>query len=116
MKRQITGLHAADRCAADQIPDGVFLVRVQRVQFRRQAQKPYYTLALAILEPSRFSGHILSSRLYCSGAKGVFCRNKPMAEFRACIEQVSRGKIWAKQHRNGVSARSSEKRAILRRH
>jgi hypothetical protein len=46
----------------------------------------------------------------------VFCRNKPMAEFRACIEQVSRGKIWAKQHRNGVSARSSEKRAILRRH
>ncbi len=66
MKRQIIGLHAADRCAADQIPDGVFLVRVQRVQFRRQAQRPYYTLALAILEPSRFSGHILSSRLYCS--------------------------------------------------
>ena len=55
MKRQITGLHAADRCAADQIPDGVFLVRVQRVQFRRQAQKPYYTLTLAILEPSRFA-------------------------------------------------------------
>jgi hypothetical protein len=46
VKRQITGLHAADRCAADQIPDGVFLVRVQHVQFRRQAQKPYYSLAL----------------------------------------------------------------------
>ncbi len=29
------------------------------------------------------------------GAKGVFCRNKPMAEFRACIEHVSRGEIWA---------------------
>jgi hypothetical protein len=66
MRRQITGLHAADRCAADQVPDGIFLVRVQRVQFRRQAQKPYYTLALAILEPSRFAGHILSSRLYCT--------------------------------------------------
>ena len=66
MKRQITGLHAADRCAADQIPDGVFLVRVQRVQFRRQAQKPYYTMTLAILEPSRFAGHVISSRLYCS--------------------------------------------------
>src|ERR1039457_5466843 len=65
MKRQITGLHAADRCAADQVPDGVFLVRVQRAQFHRQAQKPYYTLSLAVLEPSRFSGHILSSRLYC---------------------------------------------------
>ena len=54
MKRQITGLHSADRCAADQIPDGIFLVRVQRVQFRRQAQKPYYTLTLAVLEPSPF--------------------------------------------------------------
>ena len=59
-------MHAADRCAADQIPDGVFLVRVQRVTFRRQAHKPYYTLALDILEPSRFAGHTLSSRLYCS--------------------------------------------------
>ena len=66
MKRQITGLRDADRSVSDQIPDGVFLVHVQRVQFRRQAQKPYYTLALAILEPSRFSGHILSSRLYCT--------------------------------------------------
>ncbi len=66
MKRQITGLHAADRSATDQIPDGVFLVRVQRVQFRRQAPKPFYTLALAILEPRRFSGRILSCRLYCN--------------------------------------------------
>jgi two-component system, NarL family, nitrate/nitrite response regulator NarL len=29
------------------------------------------------------------------GAKGVFCRSKPMAEFHACIEHVSRGEIWA---------------------
>ncbi len=66
MRRQIAGLHAADRCAADQIPDGLFLVRVQKVQFRRQAQKPYYTLALAILEPNRFADHVISSRLYCN--------------------------------------------------
>ena len=66
MRRQITGLHAADRCAPDQIPDGVFLVRVQRVQFRRQAPKPFYTLALAIFEPSRFAGRTLAGRLYCN--------------------------------------------------
>jgi len=66
MRCQIAGLHAADRCAADQIPDGLFLVRVQKVQFRRQAQKPYYTLALAIREPSRFADHVISSRLYCN--------------------------------------------------
>jgi hypothetical protein len=66
MKRQITGLDAADRCAADQVPDGVFLVRVQRVYFRRQAQKPYCTLTLTILEPSRFADNVISSRLYCN--------------------------------------------------
>lgn len=29
------------------------------------------------------------------GAKGVFCRDRPLAEFRTCIERVSRGEIWA---------------------
>jgi hypothetical protein len=65
VKRQISGLYAADRGAA-KVPDGVFLVRVQRTRFYRQTQRPYYTIALAILEPSRFSGQIFSSRLYCN--------------------------------------------------
>jgi len=29
------------------------------------------------------------------GAKGVFCRTNPLSEFRACVERVSRGEIWA---------------------
>jgi len=66
MRRQITGLHAADRCAPDQIPDGLFLAQVQKVQFRRMAQKPYYILTLTILEPSRFAEHVITSRLYCN--------------------------------------------------
>ena len=66
MKRQITGLHAADRDATDQVPDGVFLTRVHKVYFRREAQKPYYTVSLAILKPCRFAGCAISSRLYCS--------------------------------------------------
>jgi hypothetical protein len=66
MKRQIAGLHAADRCGANQIPEGVFLVRVKRAKFTRQVQKPYYTLSLAILEPARFAEHVISSRLYCT--------------------------------------------------
>jgi hypothetical protein len=66
MKRQITGLNAADRCSAEQVPDGIFLVRVQKTYFRREAQKPYYTVSMVILEPHRFGGHVISSRLYCS--------------------------------------------------
>jgi hypothetical protein len=66
MRRQITGLHAADRSTADHVPDGVFLTRVQGVSFHRQAHKPYYTLRLLVLEPRRFAEHLISSRLYCT--------------------------------------------------
>jgi hypothetical protein len=92
MRRQITGLHAADRCAADQVPDGVFLVRVQRVTFRRHAQKPYYTLALTILEPSRFAGHILSSRLYCS-PKALWKLNWFLRDFGYDTELLGRDEV-----------------------
>jgi hypothetical protein len=92
MRRQIAGLHAADRCAADQIPDGLFLVRVQRVQFRRQTQKPYYTLALAILEPSRFGGHVISSRLYCN-PRALWKFNWFLRDFGYDVELLGRDEV-----------------------
>ena len=92
MKRQISGLHAADRCAADQIPEGVFLVRVQRVNFRRQEQKPYYTLTLAVLEPKRFSGQILSSRLYCN-PKALWKLNWFLLDFGYDTELLGRDEV-----------------------
>jgi hypothetical protein len=92
MKRQITGLHAADRSSADHIPDGVFLVRVQRTHFRRQAPKPYYTLALVILEPSRFSGRILSSRLYCN-PKALWKLNWFLRDFGYDTELLGRDEV-----------------------
>jgi hypothetical protein len=92
MKRQITGLHAADRCATDHILDGVFLVQVQRVQFRRQAPKPYYTLALAILEPSRFAGRTLSSRLYCN-PKALWKLNWFLRDFGYDTELLGRDEV-----------------------
>jgi len=92
MRRQIIGLHAADRCTNDQIPEGVFLVRVQRIQFRRQAPKPYYTVALAILEPARFSGRTLSSRLYCN-PKALWKVNWFLRDFGYDIELMGRDEV-----------------------
>ena len=92
MRRQISGLNAADRCAADQVPDGVFLVRVQRVQFRHQPQKPYYALNLAILEPSRFSGCILLSRLYCN-PKALWKLNWFLRDFGYDTELLGRDEV-----------------------
>jgi hypothetical protein len=96
MKRQITGLHAADRGAADQVPDGVFLVRVQRVRFQRQAQKPYYALTLAILEPSRFSGRVLSSRLYCT-SKALWKLNWFLRDFGYDTDLLGRDEVDERQ-------------------
>jgi hypothetical protein len=92
MKRQITGLHAADCCATDQIPDGVFLVSVQRTQFRWQAQKPYYTLTLTILEPSRFFGHTMSSRLYCT-PKALWKLTWFLRDFGYDTESIGRDEV-----------------------
>jgi hypothetical protein len=92
MKRQIAGLHAADRCAADQIPDGLFLVRVQKVQFRRQARKTYCALALTILEPSRFSHHVISGRLYCS-PKALWKLTWFLGDFGYDVELLGRDEV-----------------------
>jgi len=92
MKRQIAGLHDADRCAPDQIPDGIFLVRVQRTRFQRQAQKPYYMLTLVILEPSRFSAHLLSGRLYCA-PKALWKLNWFLRDFGYDSELLGRDEV-----------------------
>src|SRR6202158_5380661 len=92
MKRQITGSHDADRCSVAQIPDGVFLVRVQRARFQRQAQKPYYTLTLSILEPVRFAGQGISSRIYCT-RKALWKLNWFLRDFGYDTDLLGRAEV-----------------------
>jgi hypothetical protein len=66
VKRRIQGLHDADRSAIDPIPDGLFLVRVNRAQYRWQGQKPYYLLRFAVLEPKHLAGRSITGRVYCN--------------------------------------------------
>jgi hypothetical protein len=96
MKRQITGLNAADRCAADQVPDGIFLVRVQRVSYRRQAQKPYYSVSMVVLEPHRFAQHAISSRLYCN-PKALWKLNWFLRDFGYDSDLLSRDEVDERQ-------------------
>ena len=66
MRRRISGLHEADQSRAGNVPDGVFLVRLERAQHRWHAQKPYYVLRFAVLEPEQLAGCSIIGRLYCS--------------------------------------------------
>jgi hypothetical protein len=64
MKRRFAGLQETG--SANEIPDGVFLVRVEKAEYRWHAQKPSYVLRLSILEPKELAGRIISGRLYCT--------------------------------------------------
>ena len=64
MRRQVPGLADASRDSRPEIPEGVFLVRVDGVQFRWRAQKPFHVLRLRILEPNDLAGQPIVGRLY----------------------------------------------------
>ena len=66
MKRRFQGLNETAGASADSVPDGVFLVRVDRAQYSWHAQKPLYILRLAILEPRELAGRIITGRLFCT--------------------------------------------------
>jgi hypothetical protein len=66
MKRRVSGLAETVRDSRPEIPDGIFLVRVDSGQFRWHAQKPFYVLRLSILEPGALAGQSIIGRLYCT--------------------------------------------------
>src|SRR3984957_16808144 len=66
MKRQVLGLAETTRSSRTEVPDGVYLVRVNGAQFRWHATKPFYILRLAVLEPNILAGQPIVGRLYCT--------------------------------------------------
>jgi hypothetical protein len=92
MKRQISGLRSADAANVDRIPDGVFLVRIARIQFKKYHPKPYYVVNLTVLEPHRFADHVLSSRLYCQ-AKALWKLTWFLRDFGYDSESLERDEV-----------------------
>jgi hypothetical protein len=66
MKRQIKGISESARDSRPEIPDGIFLVRVDGAQFRWHATKPFYVLRLFVLAPRALTGQSIVGRLYCT--------------------------------------------------
>ena|ERR1700730_17196158 len=65
MKRHIPGLHLDNRNGEDLL-EGVFLVRVDRVFYRWHPQRSFYSIRFSILEPTERHGQSLTGRLYCT--------------------------------------------------
>ncbi len=66
MKRRFVGLKEIARSSTDEVPDGLFLVRVDRAQYRWHPRKPFYALRFSVLEPHEMAGRIIGGRVYCT--------------------------------------------------
>ncbi len=65
-RRRIPGLRQTALPSDDDVPDSLYLVKVDRLQYRFDRQKPYFTVRLAVIEPSQWAGRLLRGRLYCT--------------------------------------------------
>jgi hypothetical protein len=92
MKRYISGLNQANGCRTEGLPDGLFLVRVERAQYRWHAQKPYYLLRFAVLEPKAMAGNPITGRLYCT-PKSLWKLNWFLRDFGYDTELLGRDEI-----------------------
>jgi hypothetical protein len=64
MKRVFPGLHRT--VESDSVPDGIYLVRVEQVRYRWNAHKPFYEVRFQVIEPRRYAGRSLATRLFCT--------------------------------------------------
>jgi hypothetical protein len=65
MKRQIRGLAHASEQPPD-VPDGVYLVRVEAVRFERERARPSYRLKFSVLGPREWAGQSITGRIWCT--------------------------------------------------
>ena len=92
MKRYVSGLSQASASHVEGLPDGLFLVRIERAQYRWHAQKPYFAVVFSVLEPKAFAGNRFSSRLYCT-PKTLWKLNWFLRDFGYDNELLGRNEI-----------------------
>ena len=91
MKRHVSGLSKADPAQDHGVPDGVFLVRVERLQYRH-ARKAYLSLLFLVLEPENERGRRFTARLYAT-AKALWKLNWFLRDFGYDAELLGRDEI-----------------------
>jgi hypothetical protein len=92
MRRRFQGLHEADQSATSDVPDGRYLVRVQKAQYRWHPQKPYYLIRFAVVCPDIQEGATFSGRLYCS-AKALWKFSWFLRDFGYDAESLSHDEV-----------------------
>jgi hypothetical protein len=92
MTRRFQGLGQTAASSEQEVPDGVYLVRVEKAQYRWHAQKPFYFLRLSVLEPQELTGRQISGRLYCT-AKALWKLGWFLRDFTYDPELLGRDEV-----------------------
>jgi hypothetical protein len=95
MKRRIPGLSQA-ALPVTEVPDGLYLARVERVQYRWEKQKPYYAVRFEVLEPKQWAGISVSGRLYCT-PKALWKLSWFLRDFGYDVELLGRDELEEKR-------------------
>ena len=90
MKRRIPGLH--EECSGGEIPDGIFLVRVERASYHYHPKKPYFALRFSVLQPQPWAQKTISGRIYCT-SKALWKLNWFLRDFDYDQELLGREEI-----------------------
>ena len=93
MRRQIQGLSSSAN--GIDIPDGVYLVRVQKAQYCWHKVKPFYELHFFVLQPESFVGASIAARLFCA-PKALWKLAWFLRDFRYSQELLDRDEIDAR--------------------
>ena len=92
MRRYLSGISKANASASEGMPDGTFLVRIERAQYRWHAQNPFYALLFLVQEPKLFTGIRFTARLYCT-PKALWKLNWFLRDFGYDAELLGRDEI-----------------------
>lgn len=92
MKRYIGGLHEGGQRSINETGDGLFLVRVTRIQYYWHSRKPFYLVHFAIIKPKHAANNALNARLYCH-PKSLWKLNWFLRDFGYDGELLSRDEI-----------------------
>ena len=91
MKRHIPGLNTESKNAEDYL-EGLFLVRVDHVNYRWHPQKPCFLIRFVVLEPEEFRSRCISGRLYCT-SKALWRLNWFLRDFGYDTDLLGRDEV-----------------------
>ena len=92
MRRHIPDLHETTGKQEQQVPDGFFLVAVEKAFYRAFKDKPFLSLQFRVTEPREFCQRRFSGRLYCT-SKALWKLNWFLRDFGYDLDLLGQDQI-----------------------